>query len=93
MSTCMEVSNLTKSFKGRRVVNGLSFEVKKLEVFGLLGHNGAGKSTTIETVLGLKKPDSGNVKILVADLIHSSGPIPGARKLKNLGGLEVWTFI
>lgn len=64
MSTCMEVSNLTKSFKGRRVVNGLSFEVKKQEVFGLLGHNGAGKSTTIETVLGLKKPDSGNVKIL-----------------------------
>ena len=41
MSTCMEVSNLTKSFKGRRVVNGLSFEVKKQEVFGLLGHNGA----------------------------------------------------
>ena len=64
MSTCMEVSNLTKSFKGRRVVNGLSFEVNKKEVFGLLGHNGAGKSTTIETVLGLKKPDSGNVKIL-----------------------------
>lgn len=54
MSTCIEVSNLEKSFKGRKVVNGLSFEVKKQEVFGLLGHNGAGKSTTIEMILGLK---------------------------------------
>lgn len=64
MSTCIEVRNFTKSFGGRTVVKDLSFEVKKQEVFGLLGHNGAGKSTTIEAILGLKKADSGSVKVL-----------------------------
>ena len=63
MSKCIEVRNLTKSFKGRTVVKNLSFEVERQEVFGLLGHNGAGKSTTIETLLGLKKADSGNLAI------------------------------
>ena len=43
MSTCIEVNGLTKSFHGRTVVNELSFCVETGEVFGLLGHNGAGK--------------------------------------------------
>lgn len=64
MSTCIEVRNLSKSYKGRKVVDDLSFSVKKQEVFGLLGHNGAGKSTTIETLLGLKKADGGKVSVL-----------------------------
>ena len=44
-------------------MDDLSFEVKKGEVFGLLGHNGAGKSTTIEMILGLRKPDAGELTI------------------------------
>lgn len=63
MSTCIEVNDLTKSFHGRTVVDGLSFRVENGEVFGLLGHNGAGKSTTIDLLLGLKKPDRGCGKI------------------------------
>ena len=59
MSNCIEVNDLTKSFHGRAVVDGITFRVEKGEVFGLLGHNGAGKSTTIDLVLGLKKPDRG----------------------------------
>lgn len=59
MSTCIEVKELTKSFHGRTVIDGLSFRVETGEVFGLLGHNGAGKSTTIDLLLGLKKPDKG----------------------------------
>ena len=60
---CIQVKNLTKSFSGRKVINDLSFEVNKGEVFALLGHNGAGKSTTIDRILGLKKPDAGSAAI------------------------------
>ena len=63
----VSVRDLTKSFKGRRVVEGLSFDVQKGEVFALLGHNGAGKSTTIDLILGLKAPDGGSAKILGMD--------------------------
>ena len=59
MNTCIEVKDLTKSYNGRKVVDGITFRVEKGEVFGLLGHNGAGKSTTIDLLLGLKKPDCG----------------------------------
>ena len=60
----VSVQNLTKSFSGRRVVDGLSFQVRKGQVFTLLGHNGAGKSTTIDLILGLKSPDSGAAQVL-----------------------------
>ena len=60
---CIEVSHLSKSYKGRKVVDDVSFSVEKGMVFGLLGHNGAGKSTSIEMMLGLKKPDQGKALI------------------------------
>lgn len=60
---CITVENVSKSFGNRRVVDGLSFQVKKGEVYGLLGHNGAGKSTTIDMLLGLKTPDQGEATI------------------------------
>lgn len=61
---CIVVENLSKFFFQKKVIDNLSFTVKKGEVFGLLGHNGAGKSTTIDLILGLKQPDSGNTSIL-----------------------------
>lgn len=60
----ISVRNLTKSFGQRTVVKGLSFDVQAGQVFGLLGHNGAGKSTTIDILLGLKQPDEGEARIL-----------------------------
>lgn len=60
----VNVRELTKSFGGRKVVDALSFTVKKGEVFALLGHNGAGKSTTIDLILGLKTPDAGTATVL-----------------------------
>lgn len=67
MENMIEVSSLTKSFGTKTVVDQLSFFVKQGETFGLLGHNGAGKSTSIDCILGLKKLDSGEVKVLGMD--------------------------
>ena len=63
----VSVKNLAKSFSGRRVVDDLFFDVQKGEVFALLGHNGAGKSTTIDLILGLKLPNEGSARILGMD--------------------------
>ena len=63
----VSVRSLTKSFSGRTVVDDLSFDVQKGEVFALLGHNGAGKSTTIDLILGLKLPNEGSARILGMD--------------------------
>lgn len=64
MRNIIEVRNLTKSYGSRKAVDNVSFEVKEGTVFGLLGANGAGKSSTIECILGTKKIDEGTVSIL-----------------------------
>lgn len=60
----IKVENLSKAYNGIQAVCNLQFEVKRGEIFGLLGENGAGKSTSIECIIGTKKPDSGTVSIL-----------------------------
>lgn len=60
----IKVHNLYKSYGDVQVVKDISLMVKKGEVFGLLGANGAGKSTTIECILGTKNFDNGQVSIL-----------------------------
>ncbi len=67
MINIITVENLKKSYRSKIVVDNLCFSVKKGEFFGLLGHNGAGKSTTIDCILGLKNFDSGTVRILGMD--------------------------
>lgn len=64
MEDVIRVKNLTKSYCNQKAVDDLTFSVKRGMVFGLLGANGAGKSTTIECVLGTKKADSGDVSVL-----------------------------
>ncbi|KNF09103.1 ABC-type multidrug transport system, ATPase component [Gottschalkia purinilytica] len=64
METTIKVDKLCKSYAGIRAVENFDISVSRGEVFGLLGANGAGKSTTIECILGTKKPDSGTVSIL-----------------------------
>ena len=59
--TSLEVKGLTKSYKKRRVVDGIDLDVASGEVVGLLGPNGAGKTTTFYMMVGLARPDSGKV--------------------------------
>lgn len=64
MESVLTVNGLNKKYGDFTAVDNLSFEVKKGEIFGLLGHNGAGKSTSIECILGVKTYDKGSVKVL-----------------------------
>lgn len=63
----VEVELLKKSYGDLKAVDGVSFTVNEGEVFGLLGPNGAGKTTTIEVLEGLRRKDSGVVKVLGFD--------------------------
>ena len=57
----LRAQNLQKTYKGRKVVNGVSVEIKPGEIVGLLGPNGAGKTTSFYMMVGLVKPDGGRV--------------------------------
>jgi ABC-2 type transport system ATP-binding protein len=61
------VRGLVKRYAGRAVVDGLSFDVRREEIFGLLGPNGAGKTTTVEVIEGYRWPDAGDVRVLGLD--------------------------
>ena len=67
MSEAIFAEGLTKVYGGRPVVDPLDLAVKSGTVFGLLGANGAGKSTTIECLLGTKQADAGTVRLLGQD--------------------------
>jgi len=59
----LSTDEITKSYRGRRVVNGVSLHINQAEVVGLLGPNGAGKTTTFYMTVGLVPPDSGRVLV------------------------------
>ena len=59
----LRTENLVKTYRGRRVVDGVSIEVKQGETVGLLGQNGAGKTTTFYMMMGLVRPDSGSILV------------------------------
>lgn len=63
MNPIVRIENLTKTIKGRTIIDSISFDVHKGEVFGFLGPNGAGKTTTIRMIVGLMKVTSGDIKI------------------------------
>ncbi len=64
----LRVESLTKRYGETRAVDGISFEVRKGEIYGLLGPNGAGKTTTLSIIAGLLRPDEGQVSFDGVDL-------------------------
>lgn len=76
------VKGLTKSYGETTAVDDLDLEVNKGEIYGLLGHNGAGKTTSIECILGVKKPDAGAVELL------GMNPVADRKKLFESVGVQ-----
>ncbi|WP_045473708.1 ABC transporter ATP-binding protein [Winogradskyella sp. PG-2] len=68
----IQIQDVSKSFKGNIAIQNLNLNVKQGEILGLLGANGAGKSTTINMLLGFLNPDSGKVQINDLDTIKNA---------------------
>lgn len=71
MTMMVEVKDLKKRYGDKQAVDGISFNVKKGEIFGILGPNGAGKTTTLEMMETLRPIDSGTVKINGIDVAEN----------------------
>ncbi|MGW0807546.1 ABC transporter ATP-binding protein [Nonomuraea sp. NPDC002799] len=79
----IEVTDLRKRYADLTVLDSVSFSVAEGEIFGILGPNGAGKTTTVECVEGLRKPDSGSIKVLGLD------PVQDGRALREQIGVQL----
>jgi len=79
----IEVREFRKTYGDFVAVDGISFDVKRGEIFGLLGPNGAGKTSTLESLEGLREPNGGSLR--VADVNPSREP----RKLRNIIGVQL----
>ncbi len=73
----LEVKNLQKSYGDQKAVDGISFSVKKGEIFGILGPNGAGKTTTLEMIETLRTIDGGSARIDGIDVAANPYKIRG----------------
>lgn len=83
MSSAIEVSGLAKNFGKVKALNGISFEVEKGTVVGLLGPNGSGKTTTVRILSTLLKPDGGSAKVSGFDVVSQDEDV---RRLIGLTG-------
>lgn len=80
----VNVQNISKHYGNKSVVKNVSFVIEKGECFGILGHNGAGKTTIVEMILGLKKIEKGGTIQLLGNDMHVR-----RRELFNLVGAQL----
>lgn len=64
----LNIIDISKSIKGRKIVSKVSFEINKSDIFGLLGPNGAGKTSTFYIIAGLMNPDDGKITLSNKDI-------------------------
>ena len=83
MTDAIVTERLTKHYGGRRVVDSLNLRVPQGSVYGLLGRNGAGKSTAIKMLMGMVQPDSGRATLLGEDIAAIS-PTRRAQRIAYL---------
>ena len=78
----LEARGLSKTFGGKPALRDVSFQLEKGEIYGLLGHNGAGKSTSLGIILGMVAPDAGEVEIDGVSVQRDRG-----RALRKVGAI------
>ncbi len=83
--TVISVKDFRKAYNGTVAVDGISFDVRRGEIFGLLGPNGAGKTTTLESLEGLRSPDSGELRVAGID------PTRQVSQLRRVMGVQLQT--
>lgn len=98
MENALEVELLTKRFGDFTAVDHISFSVRKGEIFGFLGANGAGKTTAMRMLCGLSQPTSGKARVAGFDLYQESERIKRhigymSQKFSLYGDLRVWENI
>lgn len=101
MESACSVCNLVRNYGGLRALAGISFEIRPGEVFGLIGPNGSGKTTTLRIVSTLLRPTSGSVAVFGLDVAESPAEVrkllsylpEDAGAYKNLSGLDYLRFM
>jgi len=101
MSIAVEAKNIMKDFGSVRALDGLNFNIKKGEIFGLIGLNGAGKTTALRITSTLLLPTSGTVKVFGQNVVDRASDVRNlisylpeeAGAYKNLSGLEYLRFM
>jgi ABC-2 type transport system ATP-binding protein len=101
MSTAVEAKELVKVFGEVKALDGLSFQIRKGEIYGLIGPNGAGKTTALRISSTLLRPTSGTVKVFGRDVVEEASEVrtlitylpEEAGAYKNLSGYEYLKFM
>src|SRR5699024_1671300 len=98
MNTILSVKGLEKSFGKKKILHGISFDVKKGEILALLGPNGAGKSTTIRSIMEILYPDQGSIQFQFENankiVRNKIGYLPEERGLyKNVKVIDMLLYL